>query len=100
MAFHNVGDWWLEPGKSTGVAIARGTLIGDGSHWGGQDLGAQWIMADAKNLSETRLMVSEQTKHKKQIVHPGGPNPVAYVAKVTNVGREAARFSIQGGGNV
>jgi hypothetical protein len=100
MAFNQVGDFWLAPGESFRVHIARGKLIPD-EEWGGEDFGAQWIMADGIGISPVRLMVSEHTKEKKAIRrHPGSPSPTVYSTTVTNIGEETAHFSLQGGGNL
>ncbi|MBA3966176.1 MAG: hypothetical protein H0X47_10435 [Nitrospirales bacterium] len=37
MAFHQVGDFWLAPGQSTRIHIARGNLINE-AEWGGEIL--------------------------------------------------------------
>ncbi|MEJ3405319.1 hypothetical protein WDJ51_11280 [Rathayibacter sp. YIM 133350] len=104
MSFNGVGDFWLQPGASTRIALARGNLVPD-EEWGGEDFGAQWIMADpqhnGRGSHEGRLMVSEHTKERKAIRrHPDSPNPVVYIVTVTNIGGEGCSFSIQGGGNV
>ena len=100
MAFNQVGDFWLAPGQSTRVHIARGGLINE-AEWGGHDFGAQWIMADGIGINPVRLMVSEHTKEKKPIRwHPGSPSPIVYSVTVTNIAEELAHFTLQGGGNV
>ena len=100
MAFNNVGEFWLAPGESWRVHIARGSLVNE-PEWGGQDFGAQWIMADGIGIDPVRLMVTEHTKEKKPIrVHAGSPSPIVYSVTVTNIGERVAHFSLQGGGNV
>ena len=100
MAFNQVGEFWLAPGQSTRIHIARGNLINE-TEWGGEDFGAQWIMADGVGINPVRLMVTEHTKEKKPIrLHPGSSSPIVYSVTVTNIGNEIAHFSIQGGGNV
>lgn len=100
MAFNQAGEFWLAPGQATRVHIARGNLINE-AEWGGEDYGAQWIMADGIGINPVRLMVTDHTKEKKPIRwHPGSPSPIVYSVTVTNIGEEVAHFSIQGGGNV
>ena len=100
MAFNQVGDFWLAPGEAIRVHIARGKLVPD-EEWGGEDFGAQWIMADGVGINPVRLMVSEHTKEKKALRRRPGPSgPVVYSVTVTNIGEELAHFTVQGGGNV
>ncbi|MBX3234911.1 MAG: hypothetical protein KF814_02055 [Nitrospiraceae bacterium] len=100
MAFNQVGDFWLAPGQSIRVHLALGGLVNE-VEWGGQDFGAQWIMADGVGINPVRLMVTEHTKEKKPLrLHPGSPNPIVYSVTVTNIGEELAHFTLQGGGNV
>ena len=100
MAFNQVGDFWLGPGQAIRLSIARGNLINE-AEWGGEDYGAQWIMADGIGINPAQLMVTQQTKEKKPIrSHPGSPSPIVYSETVTNIGKEVAHFSLQGGGNV
>lgn len=99
MAFNNVGEFWLDPGYSVRISIAREGVIPD-EEWGGHDLGAQWIMADGIGIAPAVLMVTEHTKEKKPIRrHPQSLSPIAYTVTVTNIGSEPAHFSLQGGGN-
>ena len=103
MAFSGAGIFWLAPGASTVVAIARGGLIEGEPEWGGHDYGAQWIMADPNpgTVDPGALQVKDHVKQKKaRRGHPGTEAPIVYLATVVNVGATFAFFSLQGGGNV
>ena len=100
MAFNNVGDFWLAPGASTRISIKFGQIAGE-PEWGGQDMGAQWIMAAPIGINPATLLVKDHTKqHKPRRAHPGEEAIVVYSVTVVNIGGEHAHFSIQGGGNV
>jgi hypothetical protein len=100
MAFHNLGDIWLEPGASTRLHVRFGQIAGE-PEWGGFDRGAQWIMAAPIGIDPATLRVTDHTKqHKPRRGHPGPESIVVYSVTVTNIGGERAHFSLQGGGNV
>ncbi len=91
MAFNNLrpsdGPFVLDAGASVGVWI---------THNGGDDFGAQWIMADP--IGPGTLTVTGMTKERRIQV----PNRlvVIYSTSVTNTGNDFSLFSVQGGGNV
>ncbi len=99
MAFNGLGNFWLAPGASVSIAVRFGAL-GEGVDWGGEDRGAQWIMADSINIRPAALLVKDHVKEKKPIRRPSAPSPIAYSVTIVNIGPEHANFSLQGGGNV
>lgn len=99
MAFHDIGNFWLEPGESWRIGLARGNLTTE-PEWGGQDLGAQWIMADPKYGGAVEFIVRDHSKERKPMHSPGAAVTIVYSVTVFNAGSRRASFSLQGGGNV
>lgn len=99
MAFNNVGQFFLAPGASTRVHIARGGVVA-GPEWGGHDMGAQWIMAHPNLGGATALVVRDHTKERKPLHNLSDPTAWVYSVTVTNVANGRIGFSLQGGGNV
>lgn len=100
MAFNNAGDLWLAPGEAVTLAFKFGQIAGE-PEWGGQDMGAQWFMADPIGINPGSLLVKDHTKiHKPRRAHPGEQAIVVYEVTVVNIGGEHVHYSMQGGGNV
>jgi hypothetical protein len=97
MAFNNVGEHFVSKGKSVRILL---WWADNPSGWG-DDMGAQWIMADPKlqlgGKPRHALIVKDHTKASH--VASNGTQRWRYEVTVVNDG-PSVRFSLQGGGNV
>jgi len=100
MAFNQLqpasGPFFLAPGNSLRLWVRRD---------GGNDFGAQWIMADPNDEGHpAELMVSDFTKERAySIGNTQGQffDPfIRYWVTVHNTGNFPVHFTVQGGGNV
>ena len=108
------GPFLLGPGESMGITMWHGG--GGRGQQGGDDHGAQWIMADPVDINvnvpdsfPSTLQVNDFTKIRDLwvdvdpasglITFDLGRTVVSYGVTVTNPGPSAIFFTIQGGGN-
>ena len=93
------GPFFLMPGNSMRIWVTLN---------GGEDFGAQWIMAHPLEGIPGELEISNFAKERDyeivseadgQIVSGSGQTTIRYWVTVTNTGGTPVNFNMQGGGN-